>query len=116
MTTPEAPQIQLLPGMIVMGYHDCGTNTLQAGQMLLVERIRFEPADGYPPDRFGSWIVALVGEEDEPLNDRSWIIDEYAPVEVLFAPPDDFNPDDYHTGIGPSVWTFRQGGEADDAE
>lgn len=99
--------MKLHPGMIVMGYHDCGTNTVQAGQMLLVERVQFESVAGYPPDRFGYWIVALVNEEDEPLNDRLWLIDEHAAPEVLFAPPDEFNPDDYKTGMGPMVWTFR---------
>ncbi len=99
--------MNLLPGMVVMTYNDCGTNTIQAGQVQLIGRMGFQVAEGHPPDRFGYWIVARLNEEDEPLNDRSWIIDEHAPVEVLFAPPEDFNPDDYRTGMGPSVWTFR---------
>jgi hypothetical protein len=99
--------MKLLPGMVVMTYHDCGTNTIQAGQVQLIERLHFEGFENVHPDRYGCWIVVRVNEEDEPINDYSWVIDEHAPVEVLFAPPQDFNPDDYRTGIGPTVWTFR---------
>ena len=106
--------MNLLPGMVVMTYHDCGTNTIQAGQVQLIERVRWEPTPGVPLDRrYGYWIVARLNEEDEPLNDRSWIIDEHAPADVLFAPPDDFNPEDHRTGMGPTVWKFRTSEDAE---
>lgn len=100
--TPSIRQqaaVEIHPGMIVMGYADCGTNQIQHQQMLLVQRLGYDEQD--LDQRYGYWEVRYLFEElagDAPIGMRAWFVDEQAPPEVMFAAPRAFDAEEWTLG------------------
>lgn len=77
---------ELVPGMVVMLYHDCGTNEHPFGLARLIQRQERTQHEGAT---HGYWIVETLDHVlsgDIALSDEVWFVHETAPPEILFRP------------------------------